>query len=232
VPRTVAGSTATAVAPVVTRPRSTSNAPIEVVTVATSTGGPNALEVVLTSLPADLPVPIVIVQHMPPLFSRLLAERLDTKTGLHIVEAEPGMLLRPGLVVIAPGDFHMTLRQTLSGGVEVRTNQDAPENSCRPAADVLFRSVAAVYGPRALGVVMTGMGHDGLAGSRALVDAGAEVVVQNEATSVVWGMPGAVAGEGLASDLLPLDQIASTIDRRVRRHSTVRTPAVTGTASR
>jgi len=230
VPRTVAGSTATPVAPVVTRPPRAVGAPVEIVAIGTSTGGPNALEQVLTSLPGDLRVPVVIVQHMPPLFSRLLAERLDTKTPLTIVEAEPGMRLRPGLVVIAPGDFHMVLRQTLAGDVEVLTNQNPPENSCRPAVDVLFRSVAQVYGARALGVVMTGMGQDGMLGSRALVEAGSEVLAQDESTSVVWGMPGAVAREGLASALLPLPQIASTIDRRVRRASHAPTPVTTGTS--
>jgi two-component system chemotaxis response regulator CheB len=230
VPRTAAGSTATPVAPVVTRPPRAATSPIEIVAIGTSTGGPNALEEVLTQLPGDLGVPIVIVQHMPPLFSRLLAERLDTKTSLRIVEAEPGMRLEPGLVVIAPGDYHMVLRQTLAGGVEVLTNQNPPENSCRPAVDVLFRSVAQIYGPRSFGVVMTGMGQDGMLGARALVDAGAEVIAQDEATSVVWGMPGAVAREGLATALVPLPQIASTIDRRVRRLSHAPTPVTTGTS--
>ena len=228
VARTRAGSTATPVAPVVTRAPRVSAAPVEIVAIGTSTGGPNALEEVLTHLPADLGVPIVVVQHMPPLFSRLLAERLDTKTRLHIVEAEPGMQLTAGMVVIAPGDYHMTLRQTLAGGVEIQTNQNPPENSCRPAVDVLFRSVAEVYGPRSLGVVMTGMGQDGMLGARALVAAGAEVLAQDEATSVVWGMPGAVARDGLASALLPLDQIAPTIHRRVRRLAPAPTPVTTG----
>lgn len=211
-----------------TRPRSTSTARLQVVAVGASTGGPNALESMLANLPATLPVPLVVVQHMPPLFTRLLAERLDTKTELQVREADHGMRLGPGEVVIAPGDHHMAVRQTLTGAVEVVLNQQPPENSCRPAVDVLFRSVAQVYGPRALGVMLTGMGQDGLAGSRQLVDAGADVVAQDEATSVVWGMPGAVARAGLASDVMPLDQIGPAIDRRVRRLVGTAGPATAG----
>lgn len=202
---------------IVTRPRTVGGQPPQVVAIGTSTGGPNALETLLTSLQPRFPVPIVVVQHMPPLFSRLLAERLDGKTDLQVREAEPGMRLAPGQVVIAPGDYHMVVRQTLAGVVEIQTNQAPPENSCRPAVDVLFRSVAATYGNRALGLMLTGMGHDGLAGSRDLVAAGGELIAQDEASSVVWGMPGAVARDGLATEVLPLDLIAGTLDRRVRR---------------
>lgn len=199
------------------RRRATASTPVQVVAIGSSTGGPNALETVLTSLPADLGVPIVVVQHMPPLFSRLLAERLDTKSPLRIREAAPGMRLDAGDVMIAPGDHHMSLRQGVSGGVEVVIDQGPPENSCRPAVDVLFRAVASLYGPRSLGVVLTGMGQDGMLGARQLAAAGADVIAQDEATSVVWGMPGAVVNDGLASDVLPIDQIAATITHRVRR---------------
>ncbi len=206
------------------RRRSNASTPVQVIAIGCSTGGPNALETLLTSLPDDLPVPIVVVQHMPPLFTRLLAERLDTKTGLRIREAEPGMRLGAGDVMIAPGDHHMVLHQSLSGTVEVVLDQSPPEHSCRPAVDVLFRSVAAVYGSRALGVVLTGMGQDGMLGARELVAAGADVIAQDEATSVVWGMPGAVVRDGLASAVLPLEQIAPTLTRRVRRSPGVRAP--------
>lgn len=219
-----------AVAPATLRRRSSAATPVQIVAVGSSTGGPNALETVLTSLPADLGVPIVVVQHMPPLFSRLLAERLDTKSALRIREAAPGMRLEAGDVMIAPGDHHMSLRQSVSGGVEVVIDQGPPENSCRPAVDVLFRSVAAVYGPRSLGVVLTGMGQDGMLGARQLAAAGADVIAQDEATSVVWGMPGAVVGDGLASDVLPIDQIAATITRRVRRTGAGVTAGVGATA--
>jgi two-component system chemotaxis response regulator CheB len=187
--------------------------PVDVVAIGISTGGPNALSAMLPGLP-QLPVPVVIVQHMPPIFTKLLADRLAEQCKRDVREGAPGMPLRPGQIVIAPGGSHMTVERG-TGGPCVQLNQDPPENSCRPAVDVLFRSVVARYGSRVLAVVMTGMGADGLKGCEAVRRAGGQVIVQDEETSVVWGMPGFVAKAGLAQRQLPLDQIAGEIARRV-----------------
>jgi two-component system chemotaxis response regulator CheB len=191
---------------------STSSAPA-VIAIGVSTGGPNALAAMMPSFPESFPLPIVLVQHMPPMFTRLLAERLDDQCALTVVEAQGDETLRPGTVYIAPGDHHLTVFRR---GPDVVTalNQDAPENSCRPAVDVLFRSVAAAYGPAVLGVVLTGMGQDGLRGAEEIVRAGGRVLAQDAATSVVWGMPGFVAQAGLADRVLPLEQMAGEIMRR------------------
>jgi two-component system chemotaxis response regulator CheB len=186
---------------------------VDVVTIGVSTGGPNALAQLLPELPADFPVPIVIVQHMPPLFTRFLADRLMASSRIKVREAEAGGVLTPGLAWIAPGNFHMTL-QRVNDEIRVALNQDLPEHSCRPAADVLFRSVAEIYGARCLGVVLTGMGQDGLLGCERLAEAGGQVIAQDEATSVVWGMPGLVAHAGLADAVLPLERIAGELCRR------------------
>jgi len=188
---------------------------VDVVAVAASTGGPNALADLFDGLPADFPVPVVIVQHMPPVFTRQLAERLSARFALRVEEGRAGGALAPGHAWIAPGDYHLVVARD-AAGVRVAVNQEPAENSCRPAADVLFRSIAKVFGPAALGVVLTGMGQDGLRGCEAIRAAGGRVVVQDEATSVVWGMPGAVARAGLADRVLPLAQIAAEIVRRVR----------------
>lgn len=188
---------------------------VDVIAVAASTGGPNALTDLFGALSADLPVPVVVVQHMPPTFTRLLADRLNARGPLRVYEGRAGEVPGPGTVWIAPGDFHMS---TLRDGDRVRLqlHQDAPENSCRPAADVLFRSVARAYGPNVLGVVLTGMGQDGLRGCEAVKEAGGQVVVQDEESSVVWGMPGFVARAGLADKVVPLSQMALEIARRAR----------------
>lgn len=187
----------------------------DVLAIGVSTGGPNALAQLLPTLPKNLPAPVVIVQHMPPVFTRLLAERLAGKCAIGVKEAAEGDVLQPGQALIAPGDFHMTLARDLKG-VRVRLNQGPPENSCRPAVDVLFRSAAHVYGAGTLGVVLTGMGQDGLRGSTCIREIGGRVLVQDEATSVVWGMPGYVARAGLAERILPLEQLGPEIARRFR----------------
>jgi len=189
--------------------------PIEVLAIGVSTGGPNALADLLPTLPETFPVPVLIVQHMPPMFTRLLAERLDSQCALHVVEAQAGDLLEPGGVWIAPGDNHMVVRRE---GLTVRiaTHQGPHENSCRPSVDVLFRSVGEVYGDGVLAIVLTGMGQDGLLGCERLHEAGARILVQDEATSVVWGMPGFVANAGLAEAVLPLDALGPAITLRAR----------------
>jgi two-component system chemotaxis response regulator CheB len=166
----------------------------------------------LPSLPADLKVPVVIAQHMPPVFTSLLALRLSAKSAMPVRECVSGEPLTPGCAILAPGDFHMIVHRE-AGAVRVRTHQGDKENFCRPSVDVLFRSVAQVYGGRCLAVILTGMGQDGLKGCEMMREAGARIYVQDEATSVVWGMPGFVAKAGLAEKILPLDQIGPEIVR-------------------
>jgi two-component system, chemotaxis family, protein-glutamate methylesterase/glutaminase len=189
-------------------------APVEILAIGTSTGGPNALAEVIPALPKDFPVPVVIVQHMPPLFTRLLAERLNKQSVVQVHEGEPGGKLVAGQVWIAPGDYHMTVARE-GGSAQLFMNQDPPENSCRPAVDPLFRSVAKVFGPNALAVVLTGMGSDGVLGAQYVRERGGQVLVQDEASSVVWGMPGQVAAAGLADGVFPLGSMAGEIIRRV-----------------
>lgn len=189
---------------------------IEVVVVGASTGGPDALTQLLSQLPDDLRVPVVVVQHMPPTFTRLLAERLSRVTGFAVTEAEDGRRLRPGEVVLAPGDHHVALHQR-GATVTTQVAQGPPENSCRPSVDVLFRSAARLYGPGTLAVVLTGMGRDGWSGCGAVRAAGGQVVVQDEDTSVVWGMPRVVSDAGLADAVLPLEDIAGAIVERATR---------------
>jgi two-component system chemotaxis response regulator CheB len=186
-----------------------------VIAIGSSTGGPDALARVLTALPTDLAVPIVVTQHMPPVFTRMFAERLNSSTPLRVVEAADGMELSRGTVYIAPGDKHLVLHRRGTAAV-TQLSGAAPENSCRPAVDVMFRSVAALYGPSVCAAVLTGMGQDGRDGAKVLRDAGAEVLAQDEASSVVWGMPGAVVTAGLATEVLPLDKIAPTLVSRVK----------------
>jgi two-component system chemotaxis response regulator CheB len=189
---------------------------VDLVAIGTSTGGPNALAEVIPHLPPDFPVPIVIVQHMPPTFTRFLAERLCAASPLDVHEGIVGAQIHPGQVWIAPGDFHMNLRRDETS-VRLGVFQAQPENSCRPSVDVLFRSAAEVFGPNVLAVVMTGMGQDGLRGCELIKQAHGQIIVQDEATSVVWGMPGYVAKAGLADSILPLDEIADEIVRRTNR---------------
>jgi two-component system chemotaxis response regulator CheB len=193
--------------------RSCTATPAEIVVIGSSTGGPNALTEVLSSLPADFPVPIVIVQHLPANFTPFLARRLDAAGPLAVHEATTGDSLIPGQAWIAPGDRHLEVHAT-SAGFELRTTDGPLVNSCRPAADVLFTSAAAACGASTLAVVLTGMGQDGLAGCRAIRKAGGQVIAQDRETSVVWGMPGQVTGAGLADAVLPVCGIGAEIVRR------------------
>jgi two-component system, chemotaxis family, protein-glutamate methylesterase/glutaminase len=202
-----------AIAPATRLPRPVAR--IDILAIGTSTGGPNALAELLPAIPLDFPVPIVIVQHMPPLFTRMLAERLNKQSVIRVHEGEAGKTLEPGHAWIAPGDHHMIVERR-GTSVQLAINQAAQENSCRPAVDVLFRSVAAVFGPNALAVVLTGMGSDGVLGSRMVREVGGRVYVQDEATSVVWGMPGQTVAAGWADSVFPLQAMASEIDRHVR----------------
>jgi two-component system, chemotaxis family, protein-glutamate methylesterase/glutaminase len=186
---------------------------IDAVVIGSSTGGPNALQTVLGQLPGNFPVPILIVQHMPPIFTKDLADRLNHLSALTVVEAAQGDAIHPGCVWLAPGDYHMQLGR-VGTDVRIRLDQGTPENSCRPAVDVLFRSAAALFGGNLLSVVLTGMGQDGARGCGTIRDAGGQVLIQDQATSVVWGMPGAVARAGLAETTLPLSRIAEEISKR------------------
>ncbi len=199
--------------PVLARPQRRER--VDILAIGTSTGGPNALAELIPAIPADFPLPVVIVQHMPPTFTRLLAERLDGKSPLQVHEAADGEKLEQGHVWLAPGGYHMVLERTGSD-VEIRLNEDPPENSCRPAVDVLFRSVARIYGIHTLAAILTGMGQDGLLGCKDIVQAGGQVIAQDQASSVIWGMPGAIAEAELAEKLLPLDRIAGEFSQRLR----------------
>ena len=185
----------------------------KVVVIGVSTGGPTALGEILPTLPAGFPLPILVVQHMPPVFTQLLAERLHTACQLAVEEATHGELVAAGKILIAPGDFHMKVVGN-GGGVFVCLDQAPPQNSCRPAVDALFASIGEVYGGAAIAVVLTGMGQDGLRGAHILKAQGASVLAQDEASSVVWGMPGAVVSAGLADRVLPLQQVVPEILRR------------------
>ncbi|MGA3098488.1 MAG: chemotaxis response regulator protein-glutamate methylesterase [Bryobacteraceae bacterium] len=188
--------------------------PPKVVVIGVSTGGPTALGAILPELPAGFPLPILLVQHMPPLFTRLLAERLHATCRLPVEEARHGELVKAGKILIAPGDFHMKVASN-GGGVCVQLDQSPPQNSCRPAVDALFASVAEVYGGAAIAAILTGMGQDGLRGAEILKARGASILAQDEASSVVWGMPGAVVNAGLADRVLPLDRVVPEILRMV-----------------
>lgn len=188
---------------------------IDLVVIGVSTGGPNALAEVIPLLPGDLPVPVLIVQHMPAMFTKLLAERLGSKAALKVEEATAGATAQAGQVWIAPGGHHLTVTRV---GSEFRLalNDEPPENSCRPAADVLFRSASLACGSTTLAVVLTGMGEDGLIGCRLIHQAGGQVIVQDKDTSVVWGMPGAVAKAGLADKQIAIKDVANEIVTRLK----------------
>jgi two-component system, chemotaxis family, protein-glutamate methylesterase/glutaminase len=204
------------------RPRPIVRGRIEIVAIGTSTGGPNALAEVIPTIPKNFPVPIVTVQHMPPIFTRLLAQRLSSHSQIAVEEGRAGERLEAAQAWIAPGNFHMTVTRHGTAAL-LGMNQDPPEHSCRPAVDVLFRSVAANYGPNALAVVMTGMGSDGVLGAQQIREAGGEVIIQDEASSVVWGMPGLTYAAGQADGVYPLAQLGPEIVRRVLQSRTART---------
>jgi len=184
--------------------------PVRAVLIGSSTGGPVALSRVLSAISTPLPVPVVIVQHMPPVFTQQLAARLDRVGASTVIESVGDEELEPGYVYIAPGDHHLELRGSPRGG-RTSLSQGPPVNFCRPSVDVMFRSAVRVFGGDLLAVVLTGMGSDGRNGCEDIVAAGGSVLVQDEASSVVWGMPGAVATAGLAHRVLPLEQIGAAL---------------------
>ncbi|MCW2701522.1 MAG: response regulator receiver modulated CheB methylesterase [Blastococcus sp.] len=202
-----------------------------VLVIGSSTGGPEALATVLSQLPASLPVPVLLVQHMPPVFTRQFAQRLDRLCALRVVEAADGSPLVPGTVHLAPGGHHLVVRST-SRGQQTALTQGPPESYCRPAVDPLFRTAVTAYDGAVLGVVLTGMGADGRNGAAEIRAAGGTVLVQDQATSVVWGMPGAIAQAGYADEVLPLDRIAEAINRHLCGVAPARPGAVSSAGRR
>ena len=187
---------------------------VDVVVIGASTGGPSALEKLLGFLPEDFPVPILIVQHMPAGFTALLANRLSAKCKIPVAEARTDQILRPGHAWLAAGGRHLVVKLS-NGEVHAKILDAPPENSCRPSADVLFRSAAEVFKEHVLAVVMTGMGQDGLRGCEKIHEGGGQVLAQDQASSVVWGMPGLVANAGLVNGVVGLDELGREILRRV-----------------
>lgn len=181
-----------------------------ILAVGSSTGGPKALYEVFSSMKTMLDVPVVITQHMPPLFTSILAEHLTKASGMSAREGEHGERVLPGRIYVAPGDKHMVLTGTQSD-LRIELNQGPEENFCRPSVDPLFRSVARIFGNKALCLVLTGMGQDGCNGAKDVVSAGGTVIGQDEETSVVWGMPGAVAKAGLCAEIIPLTKIGPRV---------------------
>jgi two-component system chemotaxis response regulator CheB len=201
-------------APISLRPAATETP--EVIAIGSSTGGPQALFSMLTALGKNLAQPIVITQHMPATFTTILAEHIERASGIPTVEAADGMVIQGGRAYVAPGDYHLTIEAQGAQRV-ARLLKTPPENYCRPSVDPMLRSLVKLYGRRILVVILTGMGHDGLKGSEAVAAAGGTIVAQDEATSVVWGMPGAVATAGVCSAVLPLTEIAPHVRRMLGR---------------
>jgi two-component system, chemotaxis family, protein-glutamate methylesterase/glutaminase len=203
----------TPVAPAVLRPRP-ANIAKRVLVVGASTGGPRAVGDFLSSVgPALRSVPVCIVQHMPPIFTAVFAEHLATQTGLQASEGCDGDILQAGRIYVAPGGKHMGLRRDRGGGIAIRLDDGPPVNFCKPAVDVLFHDTASLFGASTLAVVLTGMGSDGTHGARAIGEAGGIILVQDEATSTVWGMPGSIAKAGLAHEILPLAAVAPAVKK-------------------
>jgi two-component system, chemotaxis family, protein-glutamate methylesterase/glutaminase len=185
-----------------------------VLAIGSSTGGPQALFDLFGALKTSVTMPIFITQHMPPTFTTILAERIGRMTGGNCAEAVDGEIVKDGRIYLAPGDYHMKV--VAEGGVKkIVLDQSPPENFCRPAVDPMFRTLNEAYGGRVLGVILTGMGADGFLGSQILVENGGTIVAQDDDTSVVWGMPGAVATGGVCNAVLPLNEIAPAVQRLI-----------------
>lgn len=201
-----------------TAKRPVSNVAPRIISIGSSTGGPQALFKVFEGLKGQIGhLPVVIAQHMPKAFTGILAEHLSKVADARCGEGVDGEPLEAGRIYVAPGDFHMYIEKSGAGHV-IRLNQDPPENYCRPSVEPLFRSVAKEFGPATLALMLTGMGHDGVTASETLVDTGATLIAQDEESSVVWGMPGAVANAGLCAEILPIDQIAPRAINLMRRN--------------
>jgi two-component system chemotaxis response regulator CheB len=193
-------------------------APAEVVVIGVSTGGPKALAMMVPEIPGNINIPILIVQHMPPLFTQSLAKSLDSKSALRVKEAQDGDLLTPNTIFIAPGGKQMKVGKRESGTKILRVCDDPPENSCKPSVDYLFRSVAEHFGDKATGIIMTGMGSDGTLGLEAMKARGAFIIAQDEASCTVFGMPKKPIESGLVDLIVPLENIAAEIINAVKQH--------------
>lgn len=187
---------------------------VEIIAIGVSTGGPNALRIVVSHLPNNVPCPIVIVQHMPPNFTKSLAQDLNNHTELNVVEAENDQKLEAGTIYIAPGGKHLRLESIMKQSYARITN-DPPINNCKPSVDHLFRSVATEYGELSLGVILTGMGNDGTHGAKLIKQVGGKIIVQNEETCVVYGMPKEPFETGVAEGAYPIEDIAKQIMNRI-----------------
>ncbi|HVM84725.1 MAG TPA: chemotaxis response regulator protein-glutamate methylesterase [Candidatus Binatia bacterium] len=198
------------------RPAATVAGRVDCLAIGSSTGGPQALFTLFRALGRVDKMPVFVTQHMPATFTTILAEHLAQAAGMPAAEAKDGEAVAPGRIYVAPGDFHMTV-ESQGAGMVVKLNKNPPENFCRPAVDPMLRSITKAYGPRTLFVMLTGMGQDGLKGARDLVAAGSTVIAQDEATSVVWGMPGAVATAGLCTAVLPLNEIGAYVKKALMR---------------
>src|SRR5215468_1243136 len=195
-----------------------SQAPIEIVAIGVSTGGPQALTAVIPYLPANLAVPVVIVQHMPQTFTGALATSLNDKSIVTVVEGQHGQTLEAGMVYIAPGGKQMKIvQQNPRQAPSLLMTDDPPENYCKPSVDYLFRSVAHLYANRALGVIMTGMGADGVRGLRLMKQHGAKILAQDAESCVVFGMPMEAIKAGVVDAVVPLGQLAAAIIQHVGR---------------
>jgi two-component system chemotaxis response regulator CheB len=189
---------------------------VDCLAIGSSTGGPQALFAVFRALGRVERMPVFVTQHMPATFTTILAEHLAQASGMPAAEAKDGEPVTAGRIYVAPGDFHMTVEGT-AANLTVRLNKNPPENFCRPAVDPMLRSIAKAYGNRTLFVMLTGMGQDGLKGARELINVGSTVIAQDEASSVVWGMPGAVASNGLCTAVLPLNEIGGYVKKALMR---------------
>jgi two-component system chemotaxis response regulator CheB len=212
-PRTEVKTAPIAIAPKLAESR------IDLVVIGVSTGGPDALCKVLPGIPRDFPVPVVMVQHMPAIFTKLLAERLATKAAMPVKEAQGGEKVEPGTIWLAQGGKHLVI-QSSRDGMFLALNESAPRNFCRPSVDVLFESAVKITGAHTLAVMLTGMGSDGLEACEQIRKQGGQIVVQDQATSIVWGMPGAVARAGLADAIKPLADVALEVVQRVMKSRT------------
>lgn len=215
-PRPVPQSIRQPVPKVTLRPRKTWNRRPGIIAVGSSTGGPQALMSFFSAIPSTIGIPIIVTQHMPPKFTTTLAAHISRKCDFPCVEGEDDMPVTAGRIILAPGDYHMTVTGS-PAAPKIKLNQEPPENFCRPAVDPMLRSLVPIYGDRVLSVILTGMGHDGRKGSDQIVAAGGEVFAQDEESSVVWGMPGAVATAGLCSAVLPLAELPKRINEIVSK---------------
>ncbi|MEW5422262.1 chemotaxis response regulator protein-glutamate methylesterase [Amorphus sp. 3PC139-8] len=212
-PAAPAAETAAPKSALLPRLRNYARGSIPALVIGSSTGGPQALNRVFASIgPAMASVPVLVTQHMPPTFTAILAEHMTRAAGRPAKEGENDEPIKPGHIYIAPGGRHMIVAKS-GGRIVIRLTDDPPVNFCRPAVDTLFFSAATVFGPGLLGVVLTGMGADGAKGSVAIADQGGNIIAQDEATSVVWGMPGATVAAGAACDVLPLDEVGRKVAR-------------------